>query len=131
MVKISKEVYNKLLNNSITQKQNKYRNTRIYYDGRWFDSKKEKAWYIKYKLLEKAEKIWDLECQKEFVLIETFKLNDKTYRKMSYFADFVFLDSDNKWHVVDVKSPATRKDKTYQLKKKLMAWKYGIEIEEV
>ena len=129
-MKISKETYNKLLNNSITQKQNKYKNKKVEYDGMKFDSKKEYAYYLKLKLMEKADEIFDLERQKEFVLIETFKLADKTYRKMCYIADFTYLDKYGKLHVIDVKSPSTR-TQVYQLKKKLMAWKYGIEIEEV
>lgn len=127
-MKLSKETLNKLLNNSIDAKQNKYHNKKVYYDGIKFDSQKEKAYYIKLKLMEKADEIFDLELQKEFVLIETFKLNDKTYRKMSYKADFTYLDRDGKYHVIDTKGFRT---KEYLLKKKLMAWKYGIEIEEV
>lgn len=127
-MKIKQDILNKLVNNSITTKQNKYHNKKVYYDGHWFDSQKEKAYYIKLKLMEKANKIFDLELQKEFVLIETFKLNDKTYRKMSYKADFTYLNRDGKYHVIDVKGVKT---KEYLLKKKLMAWKYGIEIEEV
>ena len=129
-MKLSQETINKLLNNSIDVKQNKYKNKKVFYDGHWFDSQKEKAWYIKFKLMEKADEIFDLELQKEFVLIETFKLGDKTYRKTKYIADFTYLDKYGNLHVIDVKSPAT-KTKVYQLKKKLMAWKYGIEIEEV
>ena len=127
-MKIKQEVLNKLVNNSITTKQNKYHNKKVYYDGHWFDSQKEKAYYIKLKLMEKVDEIFDLELQKEFVLIETFKLNDTTYRKMSYKADFTYLDRDGKYHVIDTKGFRT---KEYLLKKKLMAWKYGIEIEEV
>ncbi len=129
-MKISKETLNKLLNNSIDVKQNKYHNKKVEYNGYKFDSQKEKNWYIKFKLMEQVGEIHNLELQKKFTLIETFKLNDKTYRKTSYIADFTYYDKDNKLHVIDVKSPATR-TQVYQLKKKLMAWKYGIEIEEV
>lgn len=127
-MKISKEVYNKLLNNSITTKQNKYKNKKVEYDGIKFDSQKEKSWYIKYKLMEQAGEIKDLKMQVSFTLIETFKLQDKTYRKTIYKADFTFIDKEGKYHVIDVKGVKTD---VYKLKKKLMAWKYGIEIEEV
>lgn len=127
-MKLSKETTNKLLSNSINIKQNKYKNKKVEYDGIVFDSIKEKSWYIKYKLMEKSEEIWDLQRQVKFPLIETFKLNGRTYRTTYYIADFVFTDKDNKVHVVDVKGVKTQ---VYQLKKKLMAWKYGIEIEEV
>lgn len=107
---------------------NKYHNKKVIIDGKKFDSKKEKDYYLKLKMLEKAGKIRDLKLQFPFVLIETFKLNDKTYRKMKYIADFVYYDDKDKLHVVDTKGYRT---KEYELKKKLMAWKYGIEIEEV
>lgn len=129
-MKISKEVYNKLLNNSITTKQNKYHNKKVQYDEMTFDSKKEYSYYLKYKLMEQAGEIKDLKMQVPFCLIETVRLGDKTYRKTIYKADFTFIDKQGKYHVIDVKSPATR-TQVYKLKKKLMAWKYGIEIEEV
>ena len=124
-MKVYKDIYNKLVNNSITTKQSKYHNKKVEYDGHTFDSQKEKAYYIKLKLMEKADEIFDLELQKEFVLIETFKLNDKTYRKMSYYADFTYLDKEGKYHIIDVKGIRT---KEYLLKKKLLArkCKYGI-----
>lgn len=110
---------------------NKYHNKKVIIDGIEFDSKKEGNYYLKLKMLEKAGKITDLRLQVPFVVLETFKVNDRTYRKTKYLADFTYLDDKDKLHVIDVKSEATRKDKTYQLKKKLLAWKYGIEIEEV
>lgn len=109
----------------------KYHNKKVIIDGIKFDSQKEGNYYLKLKMLEKAGKIRDLRLQVPFVLIETFKIDDRTYRKTKYLADFTYYDDKDKLHVIDVKSEATRKDKTYQLKKKLLAWKYGIEIEEV
>ena len=106
----------------------KYHNKKVIIDGIEFDSKKEGNYYLKLKMLEKAGKIRDLKLHAPFVLIETFKLNDKTYRKMKYIADFVYYDDKEKLHVVDTKGYRT---KEYELKKKLMAWKYGIEIEEI
>lgn len=129
-MKVSKETYNKLLNNSIDVKQNKYHNQKCVYKGIKFDSKKEMGEYIKLELLQESKVIHDLRLQVEFELISTFKLNDKTYRKTIYKADFTFVDKEGKYHVIDVKSPSTR-TQVYQLKKKLLAWKYGIEIEEV
>ena len=129
-MKINKETLNKLLNNSIGVKQNKYRNKKVEYDGIKFDSIKEKANWIKYKLLEQSGEIHGLQRQVKWELIKTFKLNDKTYRATYYISDIQYYDKEGKLHVIDVKSPATR-TQVYQLKKKLMAWKYGIEIEEV
>lgn len=127
-MRVNKETYNKLLNNSISVKENKYHNNKIIYKGIKFDSKKEMGYYIKLELLQESGLIHDLKRQVEFTLIETFRLSSKTYRKTKYIADFTYYDKDNKYHVVDVKGYKTQE---YKLKKKLMAWKYGIEIEEV
>ena len=109
-------------------KENKYHNRKCEYNGIKFDSQKEMRYYQKLELLQKSGKIFDLQRQVSFTLIETFKLEDKTYRKTSYIADFTYIDENGKYHVVDTKGFKT---KEYLLKKKLMAWKYGIEIEEV
>lgn len=107
---------------------NKYHNKKVIIDGIKFDSEKEGNYYLKLKMLEKAGKIRDLRLQVPFVVLETFKVCDRTYRKTKYIADFTYFDDKDKLHVVDVKGFKT---KEYELKKKLMAWKYGIEIEEV
>lgn len=73
--------------------------------------------------------IQDLELQKEYLLQESFKINGKTRRKITYRADFSYISTeDNKLHVVDVKGFRTE---LYRVKKKLFEYKYGIEIEEV
>ena len=110
---------------------NKYKNKKVVVDNILFDSKKEANYYTKLKILRDAGKILDLELQKRFVLQQGFKLNGKTYRAINYIADFVYKDSKGQVHVVDVKSEATKKDKVYRLKKKMLAYKFGIEIEEV
>lgn len=107
----------------------KYHNKKVEYDGYTFDSIKEKNYYIKLKLLEKAGKIKELELQKEFELQPSFKLNNKTSRKITYRADFTCKTTeDDKMHVVDVKGFRTD---VYRLKKKLFEYKYRIEIEEI
>lgn len=107
---------------------NKYHNKKVIIDGIKFDSQKEGNYYLKLRMLEKAGKIRDLKLQVPFVVLETFKVDDRTYRKTKYIADFTYFDDKDKLHVIDVKGFRT---KEYELKKKLMAWKYGIEIEEV
>lgn len=107
----------------------KYHNKKITYDGYTFDSIKEKNYYIKLKLLEKAGKIKDLELQKEFELQPSYKLNNKTSRKITYRADFTYKTTeDDKLHVIDVKGYRTD---VYRLKKKIFEYKYKIEIEEI
>jgi hypothetical protein len=107
----------------------KYHNKKVEYDGYTFDSIREKNYYIKLKLLEKAEKIKELELQKEYELQPSFKLNNKTSRKITYRADFTYKTTeDDKLHVIDVKGFRTD---VYRLKKKLFEYKYKIEIEEI
>ena len=107
----------------------KYHNKKVKYDGYTFDSIREKNYYIKLKLLEKSGKIKELELQKEFELQPSFKLNNKTSRKITYRADFTYKTTeDDKLHVVDVKGFRTD---VYRLKKKLFEYKYRIEIEEI
>ena len=107
----------------------KYHNKKVKYDGYTFDSIREKNYYIKLKLLEKSGKIKELELQKEYELQPSFKLNNKTSRKITYKADFTYKTTeDDKLHVVDVKGFRTD---VYRLKKKLFEYKYRIEIEEI
>lgn len=128
-MRISNGTYKKLLGNSIDVKQNKYKNKSVEYHGIKFDSKKEMAYYIKLELLEQKGIIKDLELQKSFELQPSFKLNGKTYKKITYRADFSYVSvQDNKIHIVDTKGFRTE---VYKLKKKMFAYKYGIEIEEI
>lgn len=107
----------------------KYHNKKAKYDGYTFDSIREKNYYIKLKLLEKAGKIKELELQKEYELQPSYKLNNKTSRKITYRADFTYKTTeDDKIHVIDVKGFRTD---VYRLKKKLFEYKYKIEIEEI
>lgn len=128
-MRIDNNTYKKLLGNSIDIKQNKYKNKKVIYDGIKFDSNREMAYYIKLKMLEEKGIIKDLELQKSFELQPSFKLNGKTYKKITYKADFSYVSvQDNKIHIVDTKGFRTE---VYKLKKKMFAYKYGIEIEEI
>ena len=131
-MRVTQEQYKKFLNNSINVKQSKYHNKKVIYDGIKFDSKKEMAYYIKLKLLEKSGEIKDLQLQKEYVLQDSFKLNNKTYRKITYKADFEYISTkDDKLHIVDVKGSKSMITEVFKLKQKLFAYKYGIEIEVI
>ena len=128
-MRVSKQIYEKLLNNSIDYKQSKYKNKKVEYNGIKFDSQKERNYYIKLKLLEEKGKIKDLKLQVKYELQPKFQIGNKTYQKITYKADFSYISiDDNKLHVVDVKGFKT---KEYLLKKKILAYKYGIEIEEI
>lgn len=111
---------------------NKYRNTKIEIDGITFDSKKEGLRYKELKLLERAGLITDLKLQTSFELQPSFKKNGKTIRAITYKADFDYLTKDGRHILEDIKSPATAKDKTYIIKKKMLMYKYpNIEFREI
>ena len=97
-------------------------------EGR-FDSLKELNRYEQLKLMEKAGEIKNLERQKKYVLQPSFKFLGKTIREIGYVADYVY-EKDGKLVVEDCKSPITRKNPVYKLKKKMMMYVHGIEIKE-
>ena len=100
----------------------KYYNQKIIIDGHEFDSKKEGKRYSELKLLERAGCIKDLELQPAFLLIPSFKKNGKTYRKMTYIADFKYYDVNQQKTIgEDTKGYRTE---VYKIKKKLFEYKY-------
>lgn len=127
MMKISNEIYRRLLNNSINAKQNKYHNQKVIYNGIKFDSQREKNYYIKLQLLQEYNMIEDLKRQVKFELQPSYEINGKKIRSINYIADFTYREK-GKLHVIDVKGVRTNE---YKLKKKLFEYKYNIEIEEV
>lgn len=106
-------------------KQNKYSNKKVEIDGFKFDSKKEGNRYLELKLLLIAKKITDLYLQPSFILQDSFKLNGVTHRKITYVADFKYIEN-GKTIIEDSKGFATE---VYKLKKKLFLFKYGNEVE--
>ena len=110
------------------KKWSKYKNQKVVVDNILFDSKKEANYYTKLKILRDAGKISDLELQKRYALQQGFKLHGKTYRAITYIADFVYKDQEGQTHVVDTKGYRTQ---VYKIKKKLFMKKFGIEIEEI
>ena len=128
-MRLTEKEYNLLMNNRLDVKS-KYHNKKVMYDNYLFDSKKEANYYLKFKIMQDAGIIRDLELQKKYVLQKSFTNKEgKKYREISYIADFYYITTkDNKEHVVDVKGFRTD---VYKLKKKLFEYKYGLEIEEV
>lgn len=104
----------------------KYRAKKVEVDGIKFDSKKEATRYQVLKLMEQAGAIQDLELQKKFELIPSFKIDGKTIRGISYKADFCYYEN-GKFIVEDVKGYKTD---VYKLKAKLFAYRYGFAIKE-
>lgn len=127
IMKVSKEMYSKLLNNSINYKQSKYKNKQVKYYGIKFDSKKEGLYYLKLKPMEELGIINNLKLQVKFELQPSFKINNKTIRSINYIADFTYYDENNVFHIVDTKGVRTE---VYKIKKKMMQYK-GYEIEEI
>ena len=102
----------------------KYRNVRTHVDGMAFDSSKEARRYSELRLLERAGEISDLECQPVFLI----EINGARVCKV--VPDFSYQEN-GKRVVEDVKSPITRKNPVYRLKKKLLESVHGIEVVEI
>lgn len=105
----------------------KYHNRKTEHDGILFDSKKEAERYVELKILLKAGLIRNLELQKSYELIPA----QMGERACSYRADFSYEEkSGDDWIPVveDVKGMRTD---VYKIKRKLMLYKYGIEIREI
>lgn len=98
----------------------KYHNKKVQIDMYVFDSIAESKRYKELALMEKAGLISQLELQPRFLLQEGFKKNGKTYRKIEYIADFMYLQ-DGKIIIEDVKGKQTD---VFKLKYKLFEHKY-------
>ena len=109
---------------------NKYGNKKVKVDGHTFDSMREANRYRELKLMERAGAIKDLELQPKFELIPTIRTERETLYKVSYYADFRYIDTKTGGVVVeDVKGYKT---KEYVLKKKMLLHKYkGIDFREI
>lgn len=111
------------------KKKGKYGNIKTEHAGRTFDSKHEA--YIAQILetsrraTDPAKRVVELEYQVVFPIV----INKEKVCK--YIADFRATYADGHVEVIDAKSPATKKDKTYRLKKKLVKAVHGIEIIEM
>lgn len=106
---------------SKSPKKNKYNNKKTIVDGIEFDSKKEAEYYQKLKFLKRAGEIKDFGLQPRYELQPKFSKNGKTYRAITYIADFVIDNTDGTTDVVDVKGIETQ---VFKIKKKLFEHKY-------
>lgn len=103
------------------QKRAKYGNTKTQLDGQKFDSLHEAEVYKELLLRVKANDLRAVITQQTFLLPGGVK----------YIADFVTLNNDGTYSVLDAKSDATKRDKVYRLKKRQMRECLNITIEEV
>ena len=127
----------------------KYHSKICYADGHKFDSETERDYYFVLKERQGKGEISDLQLQVPFVIIpqvtgvktvvKHLKRSDKEVQKSyvvqketKYIADFVYIETaTGEKKVVDVKSAATIKKESYQLKKKILLAYFGIKITEV
>ena len=99
---------------------NKYRNVKVFYRGQRFDSKKEAKRFAELEVLEKAGAISGLRTQVKFEIVPK-RYGNK--RARFYVADFVYKEG-GKSVIEDVKSPITRKNPVYSLKKAIVLANY-------
>ena len=107
----------------------KYKNVKIEIDGIKFDSKKEGYRYAELKLLEKSGVISDLKRQVIFELQPSFYFKGKKERSIKYVADFTYIQN-GEYIIEDVKSPITKNNQVYKMKRKMMRYR-GYDIKEV
>lgn len=126
--------------NKKQQGEGKYHNKKITFQGETFDSKKEFKRFLDLRILEKNGDISHLRRQVKYELISA-KYEECTIGKRGavkhgkciasaccYYADFVYVDNATGNVIVeDCKGVRTA---AYNIKKKLMLDKYGIEIKE-
>lgn len=95
-----------------------------------FDSKKEERRFAELRLLERAGAISNLQRQVTIELIPSQYIGKKCVeRAVKYIADFTYEENGN-YIVEDVKSPITRKNKDYIIKRKLLLYVHGIQLRE-
>ncbi len=116
----------------------KYHSRKVINSDGVFDSKREYKRWLELRRLEQAGEIKDLQRQVRIELIPAIYAPDVIgkrggrkrgallERKAVYIADFVYTENGEKV-VEDVKGLRT---KDYILKRKLLLWRYGIQIRE-
>ena len=112
--------------------KNKYGNVKVKYNGQLFDSKKEMRRYQDLVLLQVAGEIKGLQVHPKFTLQESFRdRGGKAIRAITVTWDFCY-HRGTQAYVEDVKSPVTRKEAAYNIRKRLFIAKYPhIVFEEV
>lgn len=127
MIRMTSKQYNEYI--AKKEKRSKYNNKKTQIDGITFDSEKEALRYAELKMLEKSGVITDLERQKKFELQPAFYYQGHKQRPIYYVCDFFYRQGD-KYIIEDVKSPVTKNNAVYKLKKKMMLYR-GYEIKEI
>ena len=126
-VNINKKVERK--DNNLAYRRNrksKYGNKKTTIGNEKYDSRKEARRYLELKRLEEQGEISELRKQVKFELIP----KQDGERAVRYYADFTYIQN-GELVVEDVKSPVTRENGVYVIKRKLMLYKHGIRIKEI
>jgi hypothetical protein len=118
-----REAWTALVEGKEPKKRSKYKNIKVEFNGRVYDSIKEANHAFYLQKLEEQGQIKNLEYQVRFPLIP----KQFGEREVAYFADFTFF-RDGKLIVQDVKGFITRE---YKRKRRLMKHIHGITIEEL
>lgn len=95
------------------------------FNGITFHSKHERDRYVELTLMEKAKAIQDLKTQVAFPLIRKSRWGGE----IKYIADFTYYE-DGVLIVEDAKSPITKKNPVYRLKKRMFNERYQQDIRE-
>ena len=103
------------------KRRSKYGNVRVTTADGTFDSRYEERCWRELQLRQKAGEFVGLARQVRFQLPGG----------VTYIADFVTLSRNGEYAVYDAKSDATRKDKTWCLKKRQMRECLGIDVKEL
>lgn len=108
----------------------KYNATKVRTAYGTFDSKHEYERYVELKDMQEQGIISDLETQVPYILVpKSVDRNGKVIERAArYYADFRYIDSNGNCVVEDAKGVRTPE---YVLKRKIMLWRYGIQIKEV
>jgi hypothetical protein len=102
----------------------KYGNVKVKHAGFLFDSRKEMRRYKDLLLLSAAGEIENLQVHPKFTLQESFRdRNNKKIQAITVTWDFYYTRGDQVY-VEDVKSPATRKEAAYNIRKRLFILRY-------
>lgn len=114
------------------RKKTKYHNIKVTFAGITFDSKREFQRWKELKLLERAGEIRDLKVHPKFPLMcgtVPIKIRSGRYhggRKISYFADFSYIDKKTHERIVeDVKGMDTA---ISRLKRGIVEAQYGVQV---
>lgn len=127
-----------VFNNLKTRCRNKFNNKKTVVNGIEFDSKKEAKRYKELLELSELEQIYHLRLQESYELIPKMPLDTPRVgkkgrlayceRAVNYIADFAYIDNKGREIVEDVKGVKTPE---YIIKRKLMKYRYNIEIKEI